>query len=150
MCSAVQETGSTVRLSRVDNSGVVSVGEMSHKVKLELHSREDREKRKREEKVITGENFVTHPCASPPHKWTCVFMLYCATCSCRAQIVRSAGEQRESCPEIPWHGVPKSFHYKGDTHRYRDTHRGTRNEFSLYVPWTKKKEKTGRHRTFIQ
>lgn len=51
VCYDVRESGSALRLYRIDSTGVVSVEEMSHKVKLKLHSSEGGEKRKRGEKV---------------------------------------------------------------------------------------------------
>lgn len=58
------------------------------------------------------------------HALLCVFMLCTDSC---VWIVRSAGEKRESCPEIPWHRVPESLHYKWHTRKH--THTVSQNEF---------------------
>lgn len=43
---AVPESRSALRLYSIDGTGVVSVGEMSHKVKLKLHSSEGGRRRR--------------------------------------------------------------------------------------------------------
>lgn len=59
-----------------------------------------------------------------------------------AQLIAPAAllrEARESCPEIPWRGVPESFHSSGDTHthvrerKHTRAHKAVQNKFKLYV-----------------
>lgn len=46
------KSGSALRLSKIDSTAVVSVGEMNHKVKLKLHSKKEEKDEKFEASEI--------------------------------------------------------------------------------------------------
>lgn len=50
-------SGSVLHLGRTDKTGVVSVGELSHEVRLRLHSKEDGKAEERGKKGRSNMNF---------------------------------------------------------------------------------------------
>lgn len=143
VCVCVR-SGSAVRLPSVDNPWCGQCGRDESQGQSGAAAFRGRQREEEEggESGQRGKDFATHPGVTPPHQrvseraggqaggrmCVCVRAAPCYVFGAAQLIVQAAllGEPRESCPEIPWHGVPKSFHYEGDTHTKTRTHTSAR------------------------
>lgn len=163
------KSGSVLRLSEIDSTAVVSVGEMNHKVKLKLHSKEEEKEEKFRVRSKKWSESLTHlhvnqilcyghnpkaqtlmNCAMrwSGRRWTCVSMLHCATCPCCVKIalcVNSLLRWGKGNPAQTFHGTESqrvSTTSETLTRTHMQTHRTSWNELNFNVKWTKTKQKT--------